>query len=354
METSRNFETDLNAAMMAKGQHPETILVVSLEDANVEFFGKFWANSEIRSLLNEKIIILRLSELVSPDQFRQFLNLFHVNDFPSIVIFGENSAVVTRTFYPFPNSSTLSSYLRSTSSTFQSAESPNPIIHSSEEYHSPSQSSPPVETTHKEKPKEQSSQPPVLKTTTKISIQTPSGRSFTHIFEKTETIATLKKWIETEIGSDAIPSLIIPHTNSPLPENDSLTLEAADLTPSALLKLVGDEPLLEIHVEDGQDDVPGIRGSHRTNIFRNCCGCLPKCKCSCGCCNFRAFKWIRIFFSLLNPWGDDPGERNDDDPNNDNGVWEYRPNPELAEQIRRSINMLRHQADHYPEQFNGA
>lgn len=329
MSNLPHLENDLNAAMMYKGQHPECFLIVSLEDSDSKKFDDFWANSLIILNLNSNHIITRLSESKTPDAYHQFLSLFKVTSIPSIVIFGQNTALITKTFYPFPDPATLVNFFSQAPPTPVTPQQDFPIPPSpaiDEEEKKPSSQSQP----HPEPPRQ-------VRTTTKISIQSPSGRSYTHVFEKTDTVGDLKHWIEAELGSDIFTDLVVAHTNSPLPEDNSLTLENADLSPSAVLKLLSDDQILDIRVEDGQNDVPSLRNR------RKCLKC--PCNCNFGACGFfnaRGFRWFRIIFSLFSPWGDDPGPNShDQDPNGDNDIWQFRPNPQLSQDIRNALRMQR-------------
>lgn len=346
MSNIPHFENDLNAAMMYKGLHPECFLIVSLEDSSSTNFDDFWSNSVIILNLNKMHIITRLSESKNPEGYNQFLNLFKITNVPSIVIFGQNTTNISKIFYPFPDPTTLTSYFSQAPSVPASPQQDFPAPPPMDEYLAHPQESQQSQQSQESQQSQQPIQQPKQsrqqaeqpqrqpKTTTKISIQTPSGRSFTHVFEKTNTVGDLKNWIESEFGSDVFSDLVIAHTNTPLPDDNSLSLENADLSPSAVLKLLNDDSILDIHVEDGQDDVPSER------IRRHCCKC--RCHClPCTCFNSRAFRWFRIIFSLLNPWGDDPGPNSHDDPNGDNDIWQYRPNPQLTQNIRNALNMQR-------------
>lgn len=341
MSNLPHFENDMNTAMMYKGQHPECFLIVSLEDSDSKRFDDFWANSLIILNLNSNHIITRLSESKNPAGYNQFLSLFKITNTPSIVIFGQNTALITKTFYPYPDPSTLINFF-----------SQSPPAPTTPQNDFPVPPSPETEVEEKPPSKQSQTEPKLqqrqAKTTTKISIQSPSGRSFTHVFEKTDTVGDLKQWIESEFGSDIFSEILVAHTNSPLPEDNSMTLENADLSPSALLKLLSDDQILDIHVEDGQNDVPTLQNRRR---------CL-RCPCNCNtapfrCFNARGFRWFRIFFSLLNPWGDDPGPNShniDQDQNGDNDIWQYRPNPQLSQDMRNALRMQRRNGG-TPNQF---
>ncbi|OHT01453.1 hypothetical protein TRFO_31718 [Tritrichomonas foetus] len=281
------IENDLNAAMAYKGIHPDCTLIVSLENESLNF-DQFWNDPQTNSIFNSSFVLTRLSESGSPESLRQFVSLFRISEYPAVVVFGEHSALVSKVFFPFP--------------------SPTEF----HDFFTPAR-------LKKQKMTNNSPQPPPQRTTTKISVQALSG-SFSRVFSVNDTIGDLKAWITEESGNDLelLNQIIISHTHQPLPEDDSVTLKDADLVPSALLRVLGEENL-DIRVEVGQNELPGTA--------RPRAGFMSRLR------NLRFFKWIGLISDLINPWGDDGTD-------DDSTFWQYKPNPQMARDIRESMRMM--------------
>ena len=295
MDPTPHYDNDLNSAMAYKGQHPEYIMVVSLEDESMNF-DDFWSNQSVLSILRSNFIITRLSQVNNSAGFQQFTIFFQISEFPTIVIFGEQSAKVSKVMYPYPDVDTFCDYFLP------------PKLRS--------------------KNKAKNSAPQAERTTTKISVQSITGH-FSKVFNVDETIGDLKKWILEESGddNDLLNRLIVSHTHNPLPSDDSMTLKQADLVPSALLKAVGDEQF-EIHVEDGSNEMPMINGRSPSRNRTGFCTRLS---------NFKLFKVIKNIGDMINPWGDDGTD--DSNPN----FWQFQPNPQMSRDIREMMRLARQQ-----------
>jgi hypothetical protein len=138
-----------------------------------------------------RTLVLRIFEDDNAHDLQQFDSVFHIRDIPSLVVFGPNSAAVTHSWVgalPSPDAFAAHFPLH-----------PPPI--------------------------------PSSRLRTKISLQM-SGGTLVHEFSDNATLAELKKWIASELGTGA--SLIVAYRRAPFPDDNSLTVAQADLVTSAV------------------------------------------------------------------------------------------------------------------------
>jgi hypothetical protein len=207
------------------------------------------------------VILLRLIQPASSSQtldIRQFDLALHISQIPSLILFGPGDAAITYSWIgSYPSEDDL---IRRIS---------------------------PARPPHR---------------TIKISITTVS-RSLVHEFPSTSTIGDLRSWILSEFGDIQI---IVSHSQKPLPDDDSMTLVAAGLSPNAVLRQIGAINLGEIR------DLPVVR-RERPPLRDN-----------------RTIRKVvqaaKTVIAILNPWND--GDDSED-------FWEYSPNPEFVENVRQ-------------------
>jgi hypothetical protein len=282
------FQSDLNAAMSFKGQFPATTVIVSMEHSHSDH-DSFWSDASVESAISLQTIVLRLTESDTPESFRQFQLIFRIDSVPSLVVFGPNTAKVSRQWDTYPSVGELVDFLR------------------------PSITLPPP-------PPPRPARPPSR--TVRIALQGPSG-GVNKDFERTTTVAELKDWLRAEVGPDY--QVIVGHTQQPLPDDDSMTLVQADLAPSSVLRVVsGDILEAEILI-----DRPGpVRATQPLLVEQT----RRRCQCCRAGAIGRVRKWAAVALSLLNPWAeDDPDEQ----------FLEYKPNPERLRQIHESARLMR-------------
>jgi hypothetical protein len=272
------FQTDLNAAMAFKGTNPETTIFVSLEHSHTDH-DSFWSSPAITSVISVQTIVLRLTESETPTDFAQFRQIFQIDSVPSLTVFGRNSALVTKTWDEYPSVDEFLAFLR-----------PPP-------------------------PRLAAAAPPIDRPQTiKISLR---GRSATisKEFTRTATIGELKAWLAAELGADF--RVVVSPSQRPLPADDRMTLVEADLAPSAVLHALSGD------VIDGEIVIDPPRAAPRQT--------REPVRCCTGGAMGRVRKYAVFVFSLINPWAvDDEEER----------FLEYRPNPQLLRDIRRSARMM--------------
>ena len=284
------FSRDLMGSMALKGQFPERSLFVSLE-LSLANHNDFWMDPEVLSILPPNCMIVRLVKGEDDLSISQFQGVFHVAFCPSLAYFGPNSPALAKLWDEYPSPSVFVGYFRPSST----------VRHERERAPEPA--------------------PRRVRTTTKIRVRGRNGASIDREFQVTDTIADVRSWIALELGSDV--QVVVGHTREHLPEDDTMTLAQADLCPTAELRVVdGDVWEPEVNIE------PPTTTSGQTQTRRRCkCSC-PSTRCRGG----RAAKFFRLALSFVNPWYE--ADEEDDDG------WEFRPNPELAQQMREQARMM--------------
>lgn len=271
------FENNLNVAMMCKGTCPSKSVFVSLELTKTSH-DDFWSDPMVLGSLPADSIIVRLSEVENQADFRQFQTIFHTYVCPCLVYFGPNSASVSKQWDEFPSPDSFVNFFH-----------PKP------------------------KPKRQieaaPQAPPKPKLTTKILLRGQNS-TLKQEFPCAAPLSELKEWLKSELGSDY--QVIVSMTHSPLPDDDTMTLAEANLTPSAELRVVIGELFdAEVNID------PPLDTPQRAEQRR-------QCNCRCG----RAtgfMRYVRLALSFINPWMDV-----DED---DRIQWQYRANPDYQRQI---------------------
>lgn len=368
-----SFSHDLNASMMFKGQHPEYMILVSLEN-NFSTYDDFWSNPEIQNQISSNAVVVRLSEEQNQSDIQLFENTFHNAQIPSVFIFGSNQSSITKEWGDhFPTKEEFLAYFSQTDSNINSeSNSANPqeqannddntdTLHqvqnsvNSNQISTQTSTQPSSIPTHvplspieKQKlvKRPPSKSQPIQKNTlmlTRPEADTTQNRNkniarlsiqglhktFKKEFQPNSTIGELRSWLRNEFGREC--DWIVVHTHMPLPNDPSITLQQADLYPSAAIKerdggqaiLKDDEDLnlgivdrtVSSHSESSaveQRPEPVINiprqstpASQDNSIFGKIC------------------MYCKLLFSLLNPWDDDDNESNDEF----HDLWEYQPNP---------------------------
>ncbi|OHT03597.1 hypothetical protein TRFO_28965 [Tritrichomonas foetus] len=389
MET---FSHDLHGTMMLKGQHPEYMVVVSLEKDFSEL-DSFWKNPDIGNHIDSSkgVYAVRLSETENPSEIQQFEFIFKCGVIPSLHIFAPNETAIAKSWTDtYPTVAELEFYLddylkkkiihdqketeptpssspQSSQSTQSSPQSPPrtrqpiqlipPSLSTSREVNgqklnsngqsiipppnsightisrprpkSPhlsnssapliySHQSPQASTSnsdHQSSNGENSSQP---QATTRISIHA-SNRTIKRVFPVNATLADLRAWFFADYGRSP-STLIIAHLHSPLPDDDSMTLSAADLVPSAALREQVGESLRDDDTFERTDQNRSQNSNNPNDIAVEGVIGRPNNN-SNGICG-RTVRFIRWLACMLNPWGGNEPE----DPVD----WEYQPDPDYA------------------------
>lgn len=267
-EQNQIFFNDINLAMMQKGFHPEITVIVSMEEDLMKH-ELFWRNSSVLHTISHGFAVARCEKMNSTPGVQQFVALFRISSYPSIIVFGPNSTQITHMWKDsFPTTRDFVNYFTGQNT---------------------------VVTTDQPK-------------YTKISFQL-DNRAANHEFPYTYTIGELRKWISNEFGPNI--NIIIAHQHSPLPEDDSLTLYQADLCPSAVLREQPNmSPILQ---PPSLNEMQSIHREMRTQAPRQ----IARYNTGESVIFSKLIKWSKIFLQLINPWSDslDYSE-----------IWEYQPN----------------------------
>lgn len=292
------FSKDLNSSMMYKGQHPEYVLIVSLETNHSEF-DSFWENPSIIQFISSKTIVVRLSQDENVNDIQLFEFTFHHSSIPSLFIFGSNQAIISHSWRDnFPTVEEFSQYFEdiNNSNENSSNDEQKEIQEPSLQQHSTSNLMPPVllqqfhssqnnenisdgqtnskvnssttssnqasytplkppstsqELIKRPTPRSQPQQKSALITSTvdrssnkpektqkSNSIARISVQGLTKTVNKNfpynSTIGDLRSWIHSEFGRDL--DLIVVHTHADLPTDPNITFSQADLCPSAVIR----------------------------------------------------------------------------------------------------------------------
>ena len=272
------FQTSLSDAMNYKGSHPNSSLIVSMED-NRSNFDSLWRDPNVLSIIQNSIFVLRLSLKENENDFNQFKMIFNVMNIPSVYYFAPNSASISKIWEQFPRKEEFVNFF-----------SPNDFSDK-----------------HSEEEKQE--------LTAKILIQGPQFTR-TRIFKGDDTIGDLKKWAFSQFGENT--NLIISSTRLPLQNDEEQTLLDAGLTPTAILTIPTE--VNENMVTEDEQLVGPYSPEERETQQENRRHFLPDLH-----CNFHFLSYIKLFFSIFNPFS----TSSDDDIN----VWEFQPNPQIADDI---------------------
>lgn len=289
------FSNDLNSSMMYKGQHPEYVLIVSLESNHSEF-DSFWENQSIMNLISSKTIVVRLYKDENANDIRLFEFTFHHSFIPSLYIFGSNQATISHSWSDhFPTIEEFTHYFEENtkidnetdSNEQEESKAPSSQQHSSsnlmppalvQQFHNEQSNEdnnstvaansnnesnilsshtplkPPTSNSNLIKrptPRAQPHQKSALITSTvdrsnnkqektqrsnntaRISVQ-GLAKTVNKTFPSNSTIGDLRSWIHSEFGRDL--DLIVVHTHMPLPTDSNVTFSQADLCPSAVIR----------------------------------------------------------------------------------------------------------------------
>lgn len=284
------FENNLNVAMMYKGRYPSKSIFVSLELTKISH-DDFWSDPVVLASLPAESIIVRLSETENSADFHQFQNIFHIYLCPCLVYFGPNSAAISKQWDEFPSPDNFANFFH-----------PKPKTKPTRQAETPAQAAP--------KPKQ----------TTKILLRGQNS-TLKREFPCTAPLSELKEWLKSELGSDY--QVIVSMTHSPLPDDDTMTLAEANLTPSAELRVVIGE-LFDAEVNiDPPEQTPQRE---------------PRRQWNCQCGRSTGFmRYVRFALSFINPWMDED--------ENDRVQWQYRANPDFQRQMieaaRQAARMAR-------------
>lgn len=292
MDKLELFHTDLNSAMMYKGQHPDVTLLVSVEKA-LSDNDDFWKDDQVMAVIRNNTIVLRLAEDTNQEQVQQFILLYHIQNIPSLAVFGCNNPGIVQNWTEYPTVQQFVAYFQVSepnNSDLQMAEMPmveNP--------YAPSTS---IETPH------------YMPKTTKISLQN-AGNTYEKSFLATDTVGELRKWIIEMLGSDI--EVVVQHLRTPLADDNSLTLQDADLCPSAILKV------LEITLQDEpQRGVGAPPRATRPNAGHN--RAQPARQGRSNRCWVKTCHAFSFVFAFINPWSNPEAYEED--------FWQFQPNPQ--------------------------
>jgi hypothetical protein len=208
---SPNFLHSAIEAIQQKVDDQSLSLLVSIEDDS-PFFDEFWSDPLLLSSLNSTFLIVRLSTPTDSDEISQFQELYDVPSIPCLLYFSPNSDSPTRTWHSnFPTIEEFYGYFIS--------KIEMPLIG-----HRPIS--------------------PQSLRSSKVSLTFGSAKFITE-FPPNATIGDLRVWARSQISVNC--RFIVSLNGLELPEDDKMTLTAADFVPSVALRA---EPIEQLREEE--------------------------------------------------------------------------------------------------------
>ena len=281
----------LAECLQEKEYEPERMLIVSIEETRNQG-ESFWLSVPVKSTLPNNVILHRIILDENADEYEQFTMKYDVQKAFSLFVFGSNSTIISKSWTEgFPEPAEFATYISGTqvgafefddqhdTQYDQEIEEINAIANGVD--------------------------PNIRVKTAKISIRTENGMQ-SQRFNETDTIHDILIWLNSLVGEGH--QYIVVHNGQKLPEDHSMTLKAAGLCPSALLKIEDDDEL--------RNNAPR-RGIGQINQNEN------------GCWS-RFVRKVSFVFSFINPFACDIESES---------FWEYQPsnNPDIAQVIARNV-----------------
>jgi hypothetical protein len=204
------FSQSAIEAVEIKFENPSIVLMVSIEP-EPGLFDPLWKDPLLLSALNSSYLIVRLYTSVDGFEISQFCELYPVSSFPALLVFGPGTEEITKCWMGgLPGPQILYDFCLAL-----------------------------MDKSPMDRKRATRSGPP---RSARISVQS-GGRNIVREFKPDAPLREVRDWIESEFGSGSW-KITVAHAHKQLPDDDSLTVNAADLVPSAVLKLEGASPVL--------------------------------------------------------------------------------------------------------------
>ena len=256
------FFKDLMGVWEDRRKHPETCLIISIEDDDSPQTQMFWTNQQILSAIIYKCRVVRIKKNQDQILLLQFNQITEVHQFPTIYIFGPNSiapsfAYVGRVPNPFEflqnfaslECQEISTNLSTAKPTFTTPDPANlddvllpkeeGKIPENEEDNEAEEFAETVKHQQKmkqTKPKEDPEQ--LRERSVEITLKFKDGSTHTKLFRQTETVISVNTWALSLAEPGSSIKLIIDQSNEPFPTDPFTAL--APYKPGITLRVEND------------------------------------------------------------------------------------------------------------------